>query len=299
MSMMSAVDKAKDRQISGLSSQTSWRLGLLYLLASLAVAIAGLVLVFLAQEALPFMVRVGPTRFFTDPIWSPSTGFYNLVPMLVGTLLSAVGALLLATPVGIMAAVFLFFFAPSWLASPFRRMLELLAGIPSVIYGFWGLVVLVPLINAWRPPGASLLASILVLAIMILPTVALVADASFAAVPANHISGARALGLGPWGCLRMAIFPNAKAALGTGILLQTGRALGETMAVLMVCGNIVQIPGSVFAPVRTLTTNIALEMAYAMNEHRAALFVSGLLLMVVVIVLAFSAAGGRYQDGPH
>ncbi len=259
--------------------------------ACTAAATLALIVCFLATEALPLVAKIGPLRFLRDALWSPSSGLYQMTPMLAGSLLVTLGAVGIAAPLGVLCAVFTHFFAPRGVATLFRRALELLAGIPSVVYGFWGLVVLVPKINAVHPPGASLLAGIAILALMVLPTVALAADASFAAVPRELVANARALGLGKWGTLRLAVLPSARSGLCTACILQTGRALGETMAVLMVCGNIVQFPQSLFDPVRTLTANIALEMAYATGDHRAALFVSGLLLMIVVLLLLLAAEG--------
>jgi len=159
----------------------------------------------------------------------------------------------------------------------------LLAGIPSVVYGLWGLVVLAPIIRRWQPPGVSLLAGVMVLAIMILPTIALVMDTAIAAVPKPHLESAAALGLGRAATVFRVILPTAKVGILTALVLGAGRAIGETMAVLMVCGNVVQLPASVFDPVRTLTANIALEMAYATADHRAALFVSGLMLLGLIV----------------
>jgi len=248
-----------------------------------------LIVVFLVMDSLPALTHIGAARFFTDPSWHPAEGFYNLTPMLWGTLFAMVGSVLIATPLGILSAVFCHYYAPSVLARPYRRLIELLAGIPSVVYGFWGLVVLVPLIGTIHPPGPSLLAGILILTIMILPTIALMADASLANVPQQYVRGAAALGLPQWATIRGVVFPAAKSGLFTGVILETGRAIGETMAILMVCGNIVQTPSSIFDPIRTLTANIALEMAYALGDHRAALFVSGLVLMAIIVSLAISA----------
>lgn len=257
--------------------------------AGIAGAIVLLIVVFLVMDALPALTHIGVVRFFTDPSWHPAEGFYNLTPMLWGTLFAMVGSVLVATPLGILSAVFCHYYAPSILARPYRRLIELLAGIPSVVYGFWGLVVLVPLIGEIHPPGPSLLAGILILAIMILPTIALMADASLANVPQQYLRGAAALGLPQWATIRGIVFPAAKSGLFTGVILETGRAIGETMAILMVCGNVVQTPSSIFDPMRTLTANIALEMAYALGNHRAALFVSGLVLMGMIVTLVISA----------
>lgn len=258
-------------------------------IATIAGTIVMLIMVFLIMEALPALHHVGLLRFFTDPSWHPAEGFYNLTPILWGTLFAMTGSVLIATPLGILSAVFCHYYAPLALALPYRRMIELLAGIPSVVYGFWGLVVLVPLIAEIQPPGPSLLAGILILTIMILPTIALMADASLANVPQQYIRGAAALGLPRWATIRGVVFPAAKSGLFTGVILETGRAIGETMAILMVCGNVVQIPSSIFDPIRTLTANIALEMAYALGDHRAALFVSGLVLMTIIVALVLAA----------
>jgi len=254
-------------------------------------AIAILIAVFLVLESLPVLRAVGIGRFFSDPDWRPADGLYNLVPMLWGTVFAMTGAVLVATPLGILSAVFCHDYAPPRVATVYRRMIELLAGIPSVVYGLWGLMVLVPIIGSVQPPGPSLLAGIAVLSIMILPTIALSADAALANVPAEYRRSAAALGISRWSTVRYVIFPAAKSGLFTGVILETGRAIGETMAILMVCGNVIKTPKSLFDPVRTLTANIALEMAYAMGSHRSALFASGLLLLVLIIILVAAAEG--------
>ncbi|HKX52911.1 MAG TPA: phosphate ABC transporter permease subunit PstC [Nitrosospira sp.] len=254
-----------------------------------------LILLFLAVESWPLLMNTSGVRFFTDPSWNPGEGLYNLAPMLSGTLYAAGGAVLLATPLGIASALFILFYAPSLAANIYQRLVELLAGIPSVVYGFWGLTTLVPLVNQWRPPGASLLAGILVLMLMILPTIVLTAQAALLAVPREYFHNAAALGMSRWGTLWGVILPAAKTGIAAGIMLATGRAIGETMAVLMVTGNVVQMPTSLFDPIRTLTANIALEMAYAVHDHRAALFVSGLALMLLIMILS-GIAGWLFKN---
>jgi len=263
---------------------------------ALAVAILlGLVLLLLIRESWQVIGGNGWTRFFAGEGWFPVSGQFNLLPMLWATLAVSFGALLLALPLGVLSAVFSRFYSPVWLVMPLRRILVLLAGIPSVVYGLWGLTVLVPLIANWEPPGASLLSAILILALMILPTVALTSEAALAAVPASTLQGAAALGLSRKGTVLGVALPAARIGILTGVLLAAMRALGETMAVLMVAGNVVQTPSSLFDPVRVLTANIALEMSYATGDHRAALFASGLLLMVIVTLLAWLAA----RTGAH
>ncbi|MBM4302700.1 MAG: phosphate ABC transporter permease subunit PstC [Deltaproteobacteria bacterium] len=248
-----------------------------------------LIIGFLIAEAIPVLKTTGISRFFTDPGWYPSSNQFNLTPMLWGSLYAMVGSVLLATPLGIFSAVFCHYYAPPLVAKIYRMFIQLLSGIPSVVYGFWGLVVLVPKINEIAPPGTSLLAGILILAIMILPTIMLTADASLSNVPAQYLRGAAALGLSRSATIRGVVFPAARSGLFTGVILETGRAIGETMAILMVCGNIVKTPTSLFEPMRTLTANIALEMAYAMGNHRSALFVSGVVLMLFIISLVVIA----------
>jgi len=261
---------------------------------SLAGLIVLLIVAFLLIESAPALWRVGAARFFTDASWHPnpvsSRGTFNMLPMIWGTLLAAAGGFILAAPLGILCGVFCRFYASRTLAHVFRRLIELLAGIPSVVYGLWGLVVLVPLIRRLAPPGPSLLAGALILAIMILPTVALTAEAALTAVSHEHLRAAAALGLSRAATVRSVALPAAWPGILTGLLLAIGRAVGETMAILMVCGNVVQTPDSLFAPVRTLTANIALEMAYAMDDHRSALFVSGLMLTAIIVALVALAA---------
>jgi phosphate transport system permease protein len=255
-----------------------------------------LIVLFLVREAWPAFQQVGLFSFLTDEAWYPTENLYLLTPMLWGTILATLGAMMLAAPIGIFSALFMQYYAPPMVAIGFRRVIELLAGIPSVVFGLWGLVVLVPLIARWHPPGPSLLAGILILFLMILPTITLVVQASLAQIPVSVIHHATALGLSRWSMIRSVILPTAKAGIFTGMFLGVARALGETMAMLMVCGNVVQTPSHVFDPVRTLTANIALEMAYALGNHRGALFVSGLLLMAIVVLFVIMAENFRHRE---
>jgi len=265
-------------------------------LALTAGSILLLIVMFLLHESWPAFQHVGLRSFFTDEGWHPSEELYLLTPMLWGTLWASLGSIMLAAPLGICSAVCIQYYAPPFLAKPYRRLIELLAGIPSVVFGLWGLVVLVPLIARWQPPGPSLLAGILVLSLMILPTITLVALASLAHIPPSTIHSATALGLSRWSIIQRVILPTAKAGIFTGIFLGVARALGETMAILMVCGNVVQTPSHLFDPIRTLTANIALEMAYALGNHRSTLFVSGVLLMAMVVVFVVMAEGLRHRE---
>lgn len=267
-----------------------WLAPMLGLLAAGAALILLLVLSFLLREAWPVLNGAGWLRFFADQGWHPLENRFGLTPMLWATLAAAFGAVLLAAPVGLAGAIFTHFFAPPQLAKLYRIMLALLAGIPSVVYGLWGLTVLVPLLARWQAPGTSLLAAMLILALMIVPTVALTSSSALNAVPRSLLHGAAALGLTRKGIVLGVAVPAARVGILGGILLASARALGETMAVLMVAGNVVQNPTGLFEPVRVLTANIALEMAYATGTHRAGLFASGLLLTLLVLVLAWMGA---------
>lgn len=262
--------------------------------AVLSAIVVLLVVTFLAIESWPAVQQVGFRRFVTDASWHPLSGLFNLLPMIVGTALTTIGALLIAVPLGISSAVFGRFYAPSGIAILHRRAVELLAGVPSVVFGLWGLVVLVPLLAPLGGSGQSLLAATLVLSLMILPTIALTSQSALHAVPNQLIAGGAALGLQRWAIAWRIALPAGKPGIKTGLLLATCRAMGETMAVLMLAGNVAKIPDSIVSPIRTLTANVALEMGYATSEHRAILFVSGLVLMSVVgtVVLLVDFAGG-------
>ena len=280
--------------------------GLLWMLRATALA-AGMIVVlialFVALESVPALSDLGLRRFFSDRSWHPAggatAGQYNLTPMLVGTVAASIGAVLVATPLGVASALFGRFFAPSPVATAYRRLMGVLSGIPSVVYGFWGLVTLAPLIRAWHPPGQSLLAAVLILAIMILPTIALLSESALRAVPESYLRGATALGLSRWAKIRGVALPAARSGIFTAVLLATGRAVGETMAVLMVAGNVVQVPQGLFDSIRTITANIALELGYAAEFHRSSLFVSGLaLLCLIVAIVGFANWIGR-RSGYH
>ncbi len=283
-----------------------WRVdaALAPLLAVLA-GVSGLVLLgvigFLGREAWPVLAQGGWLKFGLDTGWFPLEGRFGIAPMLWATLAASLLAVAVAAPLGVAGALFIQFYAPPPLARLYRGVVSLLAGIPSVVFGLWGLTVLVPLIGRWQPPGTSLLAAGLILALMILPTVALTSASALAAVPVAWLRGAAALGLSRKGIVLGVALPAARAGIVSGVLLAAARALGETMAVLMVAGNVVQTPTSLFDPVRVLTANIALEMAYATGPHRAGLFASGLLLTGLVLLLAWWAAhlDPRHRAGHH
>ncbi len=268
-----------------------WLFLLVRLCALLAAALLLLIVAFVATESGQAIQALG-ARLFTDSGWFPgadASGQFNLTPMIVGSLLVALLAMAISLPIAVASVLFVHSCSQPWLVIAYRRAIELLAGIPSVVFGLWGLVVIVPLLGQLQAPGTSILAGALVLALMILPTIALLADSALRAVPNELRLGGLALGLSPWRVVLRIQLLQARSGVIAGAILGLGRALGETMVVLMVCGNVVQLPTSIMQPIRTLTANIALEMAYAGGLQRSALFVSGLLLIALVVALIWSA----------
>lgn len=277
-----------------ISTDTVVRLAL-RLIASIAILLVIMIVAFLIHESSPAVEQLG-WRMLTDESWFPAEdatgGTFGLFPIALGTILVSAGAILIAAPVGIASAIFNQYYAPAPIASLYRRIVELLVGIPSVVFGFWGLVVLCPAIaglvarmGMQNVPGPSLLSAIIVVSLMILPTVMLLSESAMRTVPRAHIDGAAALGMGRFSIICHIVLPQTKSGIVSGVVLAIARAIGETMAVVMVAGNIVKVPSSLFDPVRTLTANIALEMGYAVGVQRSTLFCSGLILLAMVAVL--------------
>lgn len=270
------------------------------LLAASGALIVVLIAVFLLAESQALIAKDGLLRFVTDAGWWPRDGSFNMLPMVLASLFLTMGALALATPFSLAVATCTTFLgAPHWV-TPLRMLVEASAAVPTVVYGLWGVTSIVPLINALAPPGASLLAGIVVVALMIFPTITLLAQAALRAVPPGYVQASTALGVSRSQTLLRVVLPAARPGIFSAMVLGAARAIGETMVVLMVCGNIVQVPTSVFQPVRTLTANIALEMPYAMGDHRASLFVVGLLtlLLVTCMVVAGEWVGVRGRAAP-
>lgn len=261
------------------------RLGLLMIALS-AVSILAIITLFIFGQGLPVMFKYGFRHFLLGQDWYPSEKSFGLLPMIIGSLMVTFGALIIGVPLGLASAIFLTEFSSRRLARFLKPVIELLAGIPSVVYGFIGLMFLVPFIRErFGGPGLSVLAASVILGIMILPTVISITIDSIRAVPNSYREGSIALGATKWQTVKMVVLPAARSGIIAAIILGMGRAIGETMAVIMVAGNAADIPGSLLAPVRTLTSNIALEMAYAGGEHREALFATGVVLFVIIMIL--------------
>ena len=264
-----------------------------------AVASLLLIAVFIFKEGLPFMFKVGLRDFLFASDWDPMAGKYGIYPMIVASLWVTFGAMLIGAPLGVAGAIFLNEFVPKPVMRVVKPTIELLAGIPSVVFGFLGVMVLAPWIRATMGgPGLSVLAASVILGIMVLPTVISISTDAIGAVPNSYREGALALGATRWQSVYMVTIKAARSGIIASIILAMGRALGETMAVIMVAGNTVKIPHSVTDPVRTLTANIALEMANATGMAREALFATGVVLFVVIMILngiALSTIKGRVR----
>jgi phosphate ABC transporter permease protein PstC len=258
----------------------------LLMIALSAVSVLAIITIFIFEQGLPIMFKYGLKHFLLGQDWYPSEKSFGLLPMIIGSLMVTFGALIIGVPLGLASAIFLTEFSSRRVARFLKPVIELLAGIPSVVYGFIGLMFLVPFIREkFGGPGLSVLAASVILGIMILPTVISITIDSIRAVPDSYREGSIALGATKWQTVKMVVLPAARSGIIAGIILGMGRAIGETMAVIMVAGNAADIPGSLLAPVRTLTSNIALEMAYASGEHREALFATGVILFVIIMIL--------------
>jgi len=245
-----------------------------------------LIALFIFNEGLPFIFRYGLKNFLFSSDWLPREGKFGILPMVEATLWVTLGAMAIGAPLGISVAVFLTEFVPRSVMKIVKPMIELLAAIPSVVYGFLGVMVLAPIIrDHLGGPGLSVLAGSVILGIMILPTVISISTDAILAVPQSYREGSLALGATTWQTTRMVTVKAAKSGIIASVILAMGRAIGETMAVIMVAGNTVRSPHSPLDSVRTLTANIALEMSYATGLHRQALFATGVILFLVIVCL--------------
>ena len=250
-----------------------------------------LICVFLFANGIPAMKEIGLFDFLMGRQWKPNNNIYGILPMILGSIYVTAGAILLGVPIGILVAVFMTRFCPKWLYKILKPAVDLLAGIPSVVYGFFGLMVIVPLIrDLFGGSGTSMLAASIVLGIMILPTIISVSESAIRAVPESYYEGSLALGATKERSIFRVIIPAAKSGVIAGIVLGIGRAVGETMAVIMVAGNQPRLVGNLFKGIRTLTGNIVMEMGYATGLHREALIATGVVLFVFILIINFSVA---------
>lgn len=266
------------------------------LTACVSILIVVLICLFLFVNGIPAMKKIGIIRFLTGTTWRPSNEIFGILPMIMGSIYVTIGATVIGVPIGILTAVFLAKFCPPEFYKILKPCIQLMAGIPSVIYGFFGLCVLVPVIReVFGGDGNSILAASFLLGIMILPTIVSVSETAIRAVPEQYYEGALALGATHERSVFLTVLPAAKSGILAGVILGIGRAMGETMAVIMVAGNQPRMPKGILVGVRTLTVNIMEEMGYAQGLHREALIATGVVLFIFIffINLLFDMVKGR------
>ena len=285
--------------------------GVFFIAACASVLAVALICIFLFANGIPAMREIGFIKFITGEIWRPNSEQFGILPMIVGSLYVTAGAIIFGVPIGILTSVFMAMYCPKQIYKPLKAATELLAGIPSVIYGFFGLVVVVPLIREFgtalykaglvsKPGnGNSILTASLILGMMILPTIIGTTESAMRAVPAHYYEGSLALGATKERSIFRVIIPAAKSGVIAGIVLGIGRAIGETMAVIMIAGNQPRMPKGIFEAVRPLTSNIVMEMGYATDLHREALIATAVVLFVFILIinLLFSLVKRRSANG--
>ena len=277
--------------------------GVFFIAACTSVLAVALICIFLFANGIPAIRQIGFVKFITGDIWRPGNELFGIFPMIIGSIYVTAGAIIFGVPIGILTSVFMAMYCPKKIYRPLKAATELLAGIPSVVYGFFGMVIVVPIIRDFgrtlkmmglvqkSGDGKGILTTSIVLGMMILPTIIGVAESAINAVPDSYYEGSLALGASHERSVFFATLPAAKSGILAAVILGVGRALGETMAVMMVVGNQPRVPNSILQGVRTLTTNIVMEMGYATDLHREALIATGVVLFafILIINLCFSA----------
>ena len=259
------------------------------LAACVSILAVALICVFLFANGVPAMKEIGFADFLLGTEWRPGNDIYGIFPMIVGSIYVTAGAILIGVPIGLLTAVFMARYCPARLYKIVKPAVELLAGIPSVVYGFFGMVVIVPLVRGYfGGNGSSILYASILLGMMILPTIISQSEASIRAVPNSYYEGSLALGATHERSVFCSILPAAKSGILAGIILGVGRAIGETMAVIMVAGNQARMPQGILQGVRTLTANIVIEMGYAEGLHREALIATGVVLFAFILIINLS-----------
>lgn len=272
-----------------------------FIAACASVLAVALICLFLFVNGIPAMKEIGIFKFLLGTMWKPGNNIYGILPMIMGSIYVTAGAILIGVPIGILTSVFMASYCPKKVYRFFKSAIDLLAGIPSVVYGFFGLMMLVPLIRDLfhKGNGSSILSASILLGIMILPTIIGVTESAIRAVPSNYYEGSLALGATKERSLFFVVLPAAKSGLIAGVVLGIGRAIGETMAVVMVAGNQARMPAGILRGVRTMTSNIVLEMGYAADLHREALIATGVVLFVFILIINFCVARLNKGDSGH
>ena len=266
--------------------------------AAFSIAAVALICVFLFLNGLPFFTKYDLGAFLSGTTWKPANNIFGILPMIVGSIYVTAGAIIIGVPIAFFASVYLAKFCNEKLYKILKPAVELMAGIPSIVYGFFGLVVIVPIMQKLMGgSGKSVLTASTLLGIMILPTVIGVAESSIRAVPDSYYEGALALGATRERSVFFAVLPGAKSGILAGVVLGIGRAIGETMAVIMVAGNQPVIPGNLAMGVRTLTSNIVMEMGYATDLHREALIATAVVLFVLILIINLCCSALQRRSG--
>ena len=266
--------------------------------ALLSIVAVLLITIFLFANGFPSMHEIGVKNFLFGRVWRPNNNEFGIFPMIIGSLYVTAMAILIGVPIGVFSAIYLSYFCPKKLYRIIKPAMELLAGIPSIVYGLFGLVVLVPLGQRLFPgtSGKSIFTASLILGIMILPTIITVSESSIRSVPEAIYHGALALGCTKEGAVLRAVVPAASSGVVSAIILGVGRAIGETMAVIMVAGNQPVVPNSILKGVRTMTANIVLEMGYATDLHRGALIATAVVLFIFILIINLSFSALRRKE---
>ena len=256
------------------------------LCACVSILAVALICIFLFANGIPAMAKIGVLDFLTGKMWKPGNDIYGIFPMILGSIYVTAGAIVIGVPIGLLTAIYMAEFCPAWLYKIMKPGVDLLAGIPSVVYGFFGLCVIVPAVGSFdAADGNSIFTASVLLGIMILPTIISISESSIRAVPEKYYQGALALGATHERSVFLTVVPAAKSGIMAGIVLGIGRAIGETMAVIMVAGNQARMPKGLFTGIRTLTANIVMEMGYATDLHREALIATGVVLFVFILLI--------------
>lgn len=270
---------------------------LFFFTACVSIFAVVLICVFLFANGIPAIGKIGVFKFLLGTKWKPGNDIYGILPMILGSLYVTAGAIIIGVPIGLLTAIFLAKFCPKGLYKILKPATELMAGVPSVVYGFFGLVVLVPLVqNIFGVAGNTMLTASVLLGIMILPTIIGVSESAIRAVPDSYYEGSLALGASHERSVFFATLPAARSGILAGVVLGIGRAIGETMAVVMVAGNKARMPQGLLDGVRTMTANIVMEMGYATDLHREALIATAVVLFVFILIINVTFSLLRRKD---
>lgn len=282
----------KSKKNSGLKkgSLKEGGMKLIFMTAACASVLAVfLICIFLFASGVPAIGKIGPVEFLFGKIWKPSNGKFGILPMIVASIYVTGGAILMGVPIALFTSVFMARYCPKKIYSPLKSGIELMAGVPSIVYGFFGLIVIVPFIReTFGGRGTSMLAASVLLGIMILPTIIGVTESAIRSVPESYYEGSLALGATKERSIFRVMLPAAKSGILAGVVLGIGRAIGETMAVVMVAGGQPRMPKGILKGVRTMTANIVTEMGYASGLHREALIATAVVLFVFILIINLS-----------